>query len=416
MCAICGKDESREDNQIVYCDGCNVAVHQHCYQLETVPQGSWFCRRCAKLTREDKPVDAATTECLCCSRHGGALVPMQAPKHTYVHYVCAFWDDSLSPNPRGYMQGWGTAKRSANRYLCALCGRRRGTCVHCDGVDCPAYMHVTCAMLDPSVGAQAGALQPEHVARVCGPDAAAGASGDRWVFLCPRCAVPSDHFSFLVTAGSHIAGPLPNDPVLALVARGVRQHMQVDNPPPPPPPLPESVATAPVAPPSGAPKPASNPFVRDQPRCLRDDGRPVTHLPLPEDLPPLSARKTGQVLSDGGVVDMGYDDPRLPARPPGAYSLFCRHHARHGVSEHALTRSSMLPPVLTPFLPSPCSTRRLTPCLRGPSSAPPSRTTSRRSTRRRRSATARRSTCTGPFGARWAWRSCPPGEGTLGRT
>lgn len=338
VCAICGKDESREDNQIVYCDGCNVAVHQHCYQLDVVPQGAWFCRRCSKLTRENKALDPVTTECLCCFRHGGALVPMQAPKHTYVHYVCAFWDDSLTPNPRGYMQGWGAAKRSAGRYLCALCCRRRGTCVHCDGAGCPAYMHVTCAMLDPRVGAQAGALRPEHVPSVCGPDAAAGAAGDRWVFLCPRCAVPAGHFSFLVTAGTHMASTLPNDPVLALVAKGVRKNMQVDNPPPP---RPESAAPAPSASPGVPAKPAGGDPVRDGPRCLKDDGRPVTFAPLPPDLPLLSARKTGHVLSDGGVLDMGFDDPRLPARVFGAFPLFLRHRARLGVRE----RDTHTPPV-----------------------------------------------------------------------
>ena len=53
MCDVCLDDFFDEDEQddLVMCDGCNVAVHQSCYGHEirkNRPQDheSWFCERC----------------------------------------------------------------------------------------------------------------------------------------------------------------------------------------------------------------------------------------------------------------------------------------------------------------------------------------------------------------------------------
>ncbi len=55
-CCVCADDSGYCDNPLVYCDGvgCNVAVHQACYGIVTVPEGPWFCRRCEF---SDKTVD-----------------------------------------------------------------------------------------------------------------------------------------------------------------------------------------------------------------------------------------------------------------------------------------------------------------------------------------------------------------------
>lgn len=42
-CDVCGNDESLEDDPIVACDGCDVAVHQSCYGITRLPDGDWFC-------------------------------------------------------------------------------------------------------------------------------------------------------------------------------------------------------------------------------------------------------------------------------------------------------------------------------------------------------------------------------------
>jgi hypothetical protein len=35
-------------NQMLYCDSCNIAVHQGCYGIAAVPDGDWFCAPCER--------------------------------------------------------------------------------------------------------------------------------------------------------------------------------------------------------------------------------------------------------------------------------------------------------------------------------------------------------------------------------
>ena len=48
ICDVCRGAASYADNQIVFCDGCNVAVHQACYGIDNIPEGDWFCAPCSR--------------------------------------------------------------------------------------------------------------------------------------------------------------------------------------------------------------------------------------------------------------------------------------------------------------------------------------------------------------------------------
>jgi len=56
--------ESEDNNEMVFCDGCDICVHQACYGIQKIPEGSWLCRVCAMGI---KPT------CILCPKMGGAM-------------------------------------------------------------------------------------------------------------------------------------------------------------------------------------------------------------------------------------------------------------------------------------------------------------------------------------------------------
>ena len=48
VCAICLQPDSEPPNQIVFCENCDMAVHQKCYNVPVIPEGDWFCKNCSQ--------------------------------------------------------------------------------------------------------------------------------------------------------------------------------------------------------------------------------------------------------------------------------------------------------------------------------------------------------------------------------
>ncbi len=48
VCAICSKADSDAPNEIIFCDGCDLAVHQECYGVPVIPDGNWLCKSCSQ--------------------------------------------------------------------------------------------------------------------------------------------------------------------------------------------------------------------------------------------------------------------------------------------------------------------------------------------------------------------------------
>lgn len=46
-CYVCGGEDTEDKNKIVYCEGCNITVHQKCYGMNELEEGEdWFCLNC----------------------------------------------------------------------------------------------------------------------------------------------------------------------------------------------------------------------------------------------------------------------------------------------------------------------------------------------------------------------------------
>uniref|UniRef100_A0A0K0D930 PHD domain-containing protein n=1 Tax=Angiostrongylus cantonensis TaxID=6313 RepID=A0A0K0D930_ANGCA len=62
----CYKHECEPDDEMVFCDGCNLCVHMSCYGLQELPAGEWLCMKCRLYFGHDPP-------CVLCPTIGGAL-------------------------------------------------------------------------------------------------------------------------------------------------------------------------------------------------------------------------------------------------------------------------------------------------------------------------------------------------------
>lgn len=86
-CCVCSDESGSLENPLVYCDGdgCNVAVHQACYGIITVPQGPWFCKRCESQERAARVVSVSIfrPETDANKPFTHSLLPSQFPSHSH---------------------------------------------------------------------------------------------------------------------------------------------------------------------------------------------------------------------------------------------------------------------------------------------------------------------------------------------
>ena len=78
--------DSEECNEMVFCDSCNICVHQACYGITSIPSGSWLCRTCALGS---KP------KCELCPNKGGAMKSTKSGQK-WAHVSCALWIPEVS--------------------------------------------------------------------------------------------------------------------------------------------------------------------------------------------------------------------------------------------------------------------------------------------------------------------------------
>ncbi|KAI9322963.1 PHD-zinc-finger like domain-containing protein, partial [Zopfochytrium polystomum] len=138
VCNICNDGECENSNAIVFCDGCNVGVHQDCYGVPYIPEGQWLCRKC--MLRPE-----ATVSCIFCPNTGGAF--KQTTTSKWAHVVCAQWIPEARFSNTVYMEPIEVDALPDSRWKlqCFICRLKVGACIQCCSKNCYTAYHVTCA-------------------------------------------------------------------------------------------------------------------------------------------------------------------------------------------------------------------------------------------------------------------------------
>jgi len=194
VCEICADGEVTPDNQILFCEACNVAVHQMCYGIEKVPEGDYYCMACRRLGRDRHHLDAPQLAsvpkplpicCELCPLRQGAYIRTNMPqteddtRDRWIHVVCAKWQglsfvDNRKPD---LIEDVTELKMGFRRHniQCSLCLGERGAMNKCTGAeDCNKWFHVTCARA-------VGTLSVTHGENCRGP-----VEDNAWCLSCPE--------------------------------------------------------------------------------------------------------------------------------------------------------------------------------------------------------------------------------------
>ncbi|KAL2098461.1 hypothetical protein ACEWY4_004941 [Coilia grayii] len=137
VCDVCQSPDGEDGNEMVFCDKCNICVHQACYGILKVPEGSWLCRICAL---------GIAPRCQLCPKRGGAMKPTRSGTK-WVHVSCALWIPEVSiGNPEKMEPITNISHIPSNRLAlsCCLCKDRTGACIQCSAKSCRTAFHVTC--------------------------------------------------------------------------------------------------------------------------------------------------------------------------------------------------------------------------------------------------------------------------------
>lgn len=138
-CAVCGSFDSDNTNAIIFCDGCDIAVHQDCYGVSFIPEGPWLCRRCL-ISRNN------SASCIFCPSVTGAF--KQTDSGDWAHVLCTLWTPELyfaNPIYMEPIEGISSIPKSRWRLICYICKQKVGICIQCSKSTCFNAYHVTCA-------------------------------------------------------------------------------------------------------------------------------------------------------------------------------------------------------------------------------------------------------------------------------
>eukprot|EP00984_Skeletonema_dohrnii_P032451 scaffold26657_cov130-Skeletonema_dohrnii-CCMP3373.AAC.2 len=207
VCDICFDGEVTPENQIIFCDTCNVAVHQGCYGIDKVPSGNYFCRACTHFDIDKEFLAAERRRgprtkptrphinCELCPRRHGAFVLVQSPesanreptdkpkKAKWVHVSCAKWHgmNYVDIERKDKIEDVTVLKNwfKDAGHKCCLCDSGIGALHQCRHEGCDMWLHLTC-------GRSIGTCSVQHGENCFGFYDETKLKNPPWTLACPK--------------------------------------------------------------------------------------------------------------------------------------------------------------------------------------------------------------------------------------
>ncbi|CAI2384265.1 unnamed protein product [Moneuplotes crassus] len=147
VCEVCQSGVGYEGDEILFCEGCMIAVHQSCYGSEIaqdLPKTDWFCHRCVySINSCIKPKEV---KCSFCPVVEGPMKRINQKE--WGHLVCLNWMAEIWYKNEKYKEGimvnslqsWRTQSK------CKICKKKQGALILCDHGNCNYMFHPTCGI------------------------------------------------------------------------------------------------------------------------------------------------------------------------------------------------------------------------------------------------------------------------------
>ncbi|CAD8081105.1 unnamed protein product [Paramecium sonneborni] len=146
FCLICDEQDYTDQNQIVFCDGCDVTVHQECYHVVNLGV-KWYCQKCLAINENsDQEIN-----CYFCPEKYQILENIQInEQQQWAHSSCLRWNPFLIQN-----------KESHNLYKCDVniqtglkcryCLKSDGFQLECQYQECQEAFHIGCLKVNGGI-------------------------------------------------------------------------------------------------------------------------------------------------------------------------------------------------------------------------------------------------------------------------
>lgn len=171
VCDVCLLADGDDGNEMVFCERCNVCVHQNCYGISDVPSGTWLCKPCSIVRRPacflcpkfENARRISLDRTIFSFRFAGPMKP--TPSGTvWCHLTCALWLPELkfSDYVRMVNRKFASIPIVIVRFVfqepilnldriaharwtlrCVVCSTSDGACVQCAQKNCRTPFHVS---------------------------------------------------------------------------------------------------------------------------------------------------------------------------------------------------------------------------------------------------------------------------------